>query len=349
MKIAIYCTNIIPIHARSLDERAVGGTETGVIRFSEALSEAGHDVTVYTPHENPPPSVPRYLPKNLITQSGELDAFIAVRDWIPLLFQELKTKRKFFWTGDAADQFPNYGIGDKRVEKETCALLTVSDWQAKNLCEQSGFPIEKAFVLGNGINLDLFKGSENRNKRRLIYSSMPYRGLVYIPAIFSALKKKYPDLEMHVFSGYDVYNQPEREFEALRKNLLSLPDCTLHGNILQKDLAREFMKSAILLYPCHFEETSCITAMEAQAAGCAIVSSKLAALPETVGDAGILVSEAPGSQAFLEATFNAADKILSDDALWKKFSDAGLARAQNFAWKTVAKRFEKFLIESLKH
>jgi glycosyltransferase involved in cell wall biosynthesis len=344
MKIAIYCSNVVPIHARTLDERAVGGTETGVIRLAEALDQMGHDVTVYTPHENPPTSQPRYLSKEQITQSPEFDAFIAVRDWIPLLFQEVKAKRKYFWTGDAADQYPNFGIGDRRVASQIHALLTVSDWQAKTLSEASGFPHEKTFVLGNGIDLSLFEGEELRNSKRLIYSSMPYRGLVYVPTLFQALRKKYPDLELHVFSGYDLYDQPDKHMVEIRNALTALPGCTLHGTVKQKQLAREFMKSAILFYPCHFEETSCITAMEAQAGGCAIVSSHLAALPETVGESGILVREEPGSPAFLEAIFRATDQILSDPQLWKKFSDAAIARAKNFSWRVVAKRLETFLM-----
>jgi glycosyltransferase involved in cell wall biosynthesis len=345
MKIAIYGSNIVPIHAHSLEERALGGTETGIIRLSGALSELGHEVSVFTPLENPPVSTPAYLHRNLITQSGEFDAFIAVRDWIPLLFQEVRAKKKYFWTGDAADQFPNYGIGDKRVSAEITYLFSVSEWHSKNLSTASGFPYEKIRVLGNGIDLSLFEGEETRNPRRLIYSSMPYRGLVYVPPLFTALKKKYSDLELHIFSSYSLYDQPEKHFAELKNALLALPNCTIHGTILQKQLAREFMKSSILFYPCHFEETSCITAMEAQAAGCVIVSSNLAALPETVGDAGILVREPPGTQEFLEAIFKATDRILSDASLWKKFSEAGIKRAQNFSWRVVAKRLETFLME----
>lgn len=344
MKIAIYCSNVVPIHAGTLKERAVGGTETGVIRLAEALYALGHDLTVYTPHENPPPSIPRYLPKAAVTESPHYDCFIAVRDWIPLLFQEIKATRKFFWTGDAADQFPNFGVGDKRVAGQISALLAVSEWQANQLCAASGFPIEKSFVLGNGIDLSSFEGSETRNLKRLIYSSMPYRGLVYVPALFQALRRKHPELELHVFSGYNLYDQPEKHFEEIKKALTGLPGCHLHGTVRQSELAREFMKSAILFYPCHFEETSCITAMEAQAGGCAIVSTKLGALPETVGDAGILIDEVPGSQAFLDGIFQATDRILSQTELWNQFHKAALARAQNFSWRLVAKRLETFLM-----
>lgn len=43
------------------------------------------------------------------------------------------------------------------------------------------------------------------------------------------------------------------------------------------------------MYPTWFYETSCITAMEALAAGLAVVTTPLAALPETLGSYGIFV------------------------------------------------------------
>ena len=49
------------------------------------------------------------------------------------------------------------------------------------------------------------------------------------------------------------------------------------------------MRAGVWAYPTWFSETSCITAMEAQAAGLMIVSSAIAALPETVGRRGSLI------------------------------------------------------------
>lgn len=343
MKIAFYATNIVPIHAEILNERALGGIETGIVRLAEALSRRGHDVTVYTPHENPPPSKPVYRFKNEIIQAGSLDVFVAVRDWIPLLFQEIKAEKRVFWTGDAADQFPNYGIGDKRVIASCDRLLTVSSWHTENLCEASGFPRAKTSALGNGVDLRLFDGSEKRIRKRMIYSSMPYRGLVHVPPLLKALVQKHPDLEMHVFSGYQIYDQGNKEFEGLRRELSGISQVKIHGNVLQKELAREFMKSSVLFYPCHFEETSCITALEAQAAGCPIVSTHLGALPETVGNAGILIDEMPGSQKFYDRFFIETDRLLSDDRLWTSLSEAGKKRAQEFSWDVIAQRFETIL------
>ena len=49
----------------------------------------------------------------------------------------------------------------------------------------------------------------------------------------------------------------------------------------QQQLAEEFLSSQCFLYPTSFTETSCITAMEAQAANCHIITSPVAALKET--------------------------------------------------------------------
>ncbi len=347
MKIAFFAGNLIPFHARTLDERPLGGTETGVIRLSEALSELGHDVSVFTPDEDPPISTPRYLPQRLVESFSPVDAYITVRDWIPA-FYKIQAKQRLYWTGDAYDQFSNYGMGDRRVIKQLHTLLTVSDWQANTLCQASGFPREKAFTIRNGIELSYFDRTETRKRKRLIYSSTPHRGLVHIPGFYLELKKRHPDLELHIFSSYKVYDQRSIPFEELETQLRGLPDCHVHGSVRQDQLAREFLKSSILFYPCHFEETSCITAMEAQAAGCVVLSSELAALPETVGEAGILISGQAGTPDYNRKFLEAADRLLTNDDLFQQLSNKGREQSKNYSWKSVAKRLEDFLMSSLK-
>ena len=88
MKILIYAgSNCVGFHAQSLKERALGGTETGVIRLAEQLESFGHEVHVFTRLENPPPSHPPYHPLQAINQFTEADVLISVRDWIPLFFE----------------------------------------------------------------------------------------------------------------------------------------------------------------------------------------------------------------------------------------------------------------------
>lgn len=343
----------IPFHNNSLEERPLGGTETAVIRLAQSLSKLGHKVRVLSAIDNPPLSEPLYVPLSAFPHIDSVDVLIAVREWRPL-FLELKAAKRLLWTGDSYDQLHSVGLGDKRVYDRIDALLAVSEWHANSLSQHSGFPREKARVIRNGVHLEYFEGEEARHRKRLIYTSTPYRGLQFLPQIFQALKQKHKEAELHVFSGYGVYAQngnpvppgydrAVKEFEVLKKTLLAIEGIYLHENVTQQQLSREFMKSSVLAYPNIFEETSCISALEAQAAGCAVVTSRLAALPETVANAGILVDGKPGTESYQQDFVAAIDRIWSDPKRWEAFSQQALKQAQENSWDKVAQRLLGFL------
>ena len=352
MRISIYPQSCIGVHANILNERPLGGTETGIVRLAEALHTRGHEVTVYTSHPNPPDSQPRYLPLNQAQFMQQQDAVIVVREWFPLL-GNIPAKKKFLWTGDAPDQIHTVGIGDKRVVNAVDGIFAVSEWQANALANASGFPRKKIQVIRNGIHLPYFEGSEKRENKRLIYSSTPFRGLKFLPIIFKNLKQLHPDVSLHVFSGMKLYasnrdnayhTQLEQQYAPVFEELEKMEGVFVHGNVSQQQLSREFMKSSILCYPNTFVETSCITAMEAQAAGCAVVTSKLGALPETVGKAGLMVDEAPGSREYLEHFIACCNELLSNQSLWEQFSEEGLRKkTSELSWEKVAERVERFI------
>jgi len=350
VKIAIYAGRCLPIHAATLAERPLAGTETAVIRIAEQLTYRNHQVTVFTSHTAPPASTPRYLPSSAVKSKEYVDCFIAVKEWMPALFR-VPCRKQCFWTGDSYEAYSNFGLGDRRVSRLIDHLLAVSQWQADTLCGESGFPRERAHVIGNGIHLADFLGSEPRGRKRLVYSSAPTRGLALVPPLYLQLKALHPDLELHVFSGFGVYDTDRPYAASLRpryettlSELRELPGCYVHGNVLQKELARELMRSAIYFYPNSFLETSCIAAMEAMAAGCVVVTSAAGALPETVGDAGLLVPGVPGSADYQKAFVEATHRLLSDDSLWSELSTRARNRAlDQLGWEGCADRLERLL------
>jgi glycosyltransferase involved in cell wall biosynthesis len=353
MKIVFVPENCIPFHGESLAARPLGGTETGVIRLAEALDRLGHRVFVFTPASNIPVTKPLYLPLSALGQIGNVDVLVSVRGIRPL-FAGIQARASFMWTGDAHDQFSHLGIGDKRVITTLTGLWCVSSWHAQTLCEVSGFPASKAWVVRNGIANELFDGEETRNRKRLIYSSTPYRGLALLPELFSRIRSAVPDAELHVFSGVEVYegvgsqnDAVERRYAPVFDTLRQTPGCSVHGNILQKQLAREFMRSGVLAYPNTFDETSCITAMEAMAGGCVVVTSDRGGLSETVGDAGILIKETPGSEEYNDRFVTNVVEVLSDECAWNKLSNRALARASEMSWNAVAQELTKRLQELL--
>ncbi|MCO6430827.1 MAG: glycosyltransferase family 4 protein [Deltaproteobacteria bacterium] len=350
MKIGFYAGNSIPIHGGSLEERPLGGTETALIRLAEELYGRGHDVSVLTAMKDPPPSEVPYFFHGKLLELGTYDLLVIVQFW-RAAYYGASFKKLFFWTGDGPDQYANFGIGDKRLAAKLDALLAVSKWQAESLAQSSGFPIEKIKVIGNGAHLPYFKGDVAREPKRLIYASAAYRGLQYMPPIFERIRHKHPEAELHIFAGMKIYDReqpfqgPEAAQEkAILSQLENRPGVVIHENVTQKELATEMMKSAVLVYPNIVHETCCIVALEAQAAGCPVVASNNSALPETVGENGILIDGDPSSSAYQERFIAAVDGLLSDAVKLKTLSESCLQRAKSeLGWEKVADRFEALL------
>lgn len=350
MHIAFFASSCLPFHGRTLDQRPLGGIETAVIRLGEALVDAGHEVTILTAFDNPPLTKALYLPLRSFPLLGAVDVAVIVRDW-KLLNLPIACGKRVFWTGDAADQFTTIGLGDLRVSGKVDLLLAVSEWHRRSLCDASGFPLERARVLRNGVYLPYFRRNEERGRKALIYSSTPYRGLKHLPRLFKKVRKAHPDASLYVCSSYDVYAgsgpppaQEQREFEAIKQELIKIPGVLLMGSLLQRELALQMLRSAVLAYPNTFEETSCITAMEAKAAGCAVVTSKKGALPETVGRGGVLIGGEPGEEGYDAAFVEAVVTYLSDDPLFWGVSEANRQEAvAELGWNTRAKEFVEML------
>ena len=340
----------LPLAADSIAQRALGSTEIALIRLAEVLAKRGHRITVFTGHENPPPSNPSYVNARGILKHEPFDVVVCVQEWKPAVLG-IPGKRIFYWTADGAEQFANYGFGDKRAAGKIEYFLAASAWHAESLCRKSGFPRAKTAVIGNGVHLDCFQGEEERARKRLICTTAPYRGLELVPALYTVLKEKHPDAELWICSPS---GKEERDrslqgpfaapYAQLKECLQKLPACCLSDSVPQPAFARELMKSSVFIYPNTVFETCCITALEAQAAGCPIVASANSALPETVGDAGFLISGEPGSEHYRRAFVQACDRLLTDDVLWEKLSLSAKKRIKDCCtWDAVAERFEALL------
>lgn len=343
MRIGFFAENCLPFHGRTLEERPLGGTETGIIRLAEALDGLGHDVTVFTSFPNPPETKPHYLHAGQIHSAAPFDVLVIVKDPRPLAFN-LPAKTLFFLTGDGPDQYANYGLGDKRISGKLTGLLTVSDWQGQALSSQSGFPIDKCWYIGNGVHLPYFEGSEIRARKRLMFASAPYRGLDVAYNAFIDIQKRHPDAHFDIFAGFDLYNTDKpfsgplvAQFQKLKELISKNPGCTLHGNIKQKELAREYMKSSVLLYPNTIFETCCIVALEAQAAGCPTVTSNNSGIAESAGDGGVVINGTPGSPGYMEELHYVLHSLLSDNTYWSNLSRSALDK--DHSWSSVARRF----------
>jgi glycosyltransferase involved in cell wall biosynthesis len=171
--------------------------------------------------------------------------------------------------------------------------MALSEWHKASLMHyHPQLHPDQILITRNGIDPKRFRGRPvERNMHRAFYSSSPDRGLEVAIKLWPRIRKRVPDAELHVYYGFDNWKKQLAECgdEGLRHvcanlehGLTHTAGVVYHGRVNQQQLADAQLGSGVWCYPTWFTETSCITAMEAQAAGCHVVTSDRAALKETV-------------------------------------------------------------------
>jgi glycosyltransferase involved in cell wall biosynthesis len=91
------------------------------------------------------------------------------------------------------------------------------------------------------------------------------------------------------------------------------------------------VEGALGLVFCANYEGFGIPPVEAMACGCPVIHTGLTSMRETMGDAGLIIPDRN-----IDATASAIRSLVSDSALRRQLSEAGLVRAQRFTWRNTA-------------
>jgi glycosyltransferase involved in cell wall biosynthesis len=123
------------------------------------------------------------------------------------------------------------------------------------------------------------------------------------------------------------------------------------GSLSQPEVAKLLRSSLVWAHPSYntphqvpFYETSCIGAMEAQAAGCHVVASNWGALPETVR-VGSLIDAEPLSEAWRRCFVEAIVRGLTDETVQRDAQENGPLAVAELGWGPVADRITE-IVES---
>lgn len=213
-----------------------------------------------------------------------------------------------------------------------------------------GAPANKEIAARRASDIGRTNGASAK-RNMLIWSSSPPRGLDNMLYNFGLIRQRVPDAELHVYYGFDCWESFARARGATAelaeieryKNLLpplgsNRDGVHYHGRVGQQELAQAFMRAKVWPYLSGFPETSCISAMEAQAAGCLPVCSNAAALPETVKH-GVVVDITKPDAA--QVWFDAVVRALTDED-WRR-PQAEFAREyalENLSWSALVAEWE---------
>ena len=129
-------------------------------------------------------------------------------------------------------------------------------------------------------------------------------------------------------AGKDKYQGEQAAGTVARMGLQSRVIFT--GYVDDPTLRLLYNRAALFVYPSLYEGFG-LPPLEAMACGCPVVASQATAIPETVGDAAILV-DATSVAALAEAM----RRVLNDPDLARRLSVEGRARAAQFSWERTA-------------
>jgi glycosyltransferase involved in cell wall biosynthesis len=289
----------------------------------------------------------------------ECDVFISSRDKNAIVLKP-KARMKALWVHDIH-------CGDDPYSRMTKydKILCLTEWHKQ--CVLTFYPYmdkKKITVTRNGIDPERFKPETSfmeimKGKDwppSFCYSSSPDRGLELLLRMWPEVREICSGGTLHVCYGFSTWKamvkgKPVQEqrvawFEE-RLDKLKNEGVIYHGRINQTELAQLQMKSALWLYPTDFKETSCITAMENQAAGAVPVTTALAALNETVGTArGVLVKPYSTEPRYKVDFLKEVKRLVEDGDTRYRLAQFGREHAlANLTWDGVAAQWEQIFAE----
>jgi glycosyltransferase involved in cell wall biosynthesis len=220
-----------------------------------------------------------------------------------------------------------------RVARRLRHIITVSECSKRDISKDFSVSTDHFHVVPNGINTDFFyplPGVQRSDNQLLVTNSAdtPLKGLRYLLEAVASIRKQ-RDIRLTVIGA------PKKDgvIERLARDLNLNGALRFTGRIEYEDFARYYADATIAVIPSLYEGFG-MPAGEAMACGTPVISTSGGALPEVVGDAGIIVP--PGDKEALE---RAILDLLDHPEKRRELGQAGLNRVGSaFTWRHAAQK-----------
>ena len=227
-----------------------------------------------------------------------------------------------------------------RILNKCKKIITVSDFEKKNIISKLSIPEERMVMIYNGYN-DWFKPVQDLERIYQKYIDEPG----YFFFLGNTDPKKNTERTLIAYSKYLEKSDAKRKLlmadldqsflddiidrnhiENIRKNIV------IPGYIINSDLPYIYNNAFAFLYTS-LRESFGIPLLEAMACGTPVITSNTSSMPEIGGQHAILVNP--------ESSDEIAQKMLeleNNDALYRAQEDIGLKRAALFSWRQTAEQ-----------
>jgi glycosyltransferase involved in cell wall biosynthesis len=223
----------------------------------------------------------------------------------------------------------------KRACQRAARILTVSEFTRTQIVEWSGAPPEKVFNVGCGVD-------SAYNPQGDSYG-LPFP---YLLCVSNRKRHKNEFRVVEAFAGSGLAGDRHLVFTgkstAALAGFIERHHVTLNvhfvGLVPEANLPSLYRSAEALVFPSLYEGFG-LPLLEAMACGTPVVTANVTAMPETAGDAAVLVD--PTS---VEQIADAIRQIASDTSLRGRLREKGLTRAAQFSWARTAARVHRLLV-----
>jgi glycosyltransferase involved in cell wall biosynthesis len=335
---------------RDIETRGLGGSETAVVHVARALARTGRAVTVYGNAVPATDAGVEYREAAEFEPAEWRGALLSLRR--PEVFgPHCAASVRVLWTQD-----PSGGASlGPSLAPYVDHVLAVSQWHADRLRERHPYLADKVRAIRNGIDVALFERSPGARDPRVLFTSQPERGLDVLLELWPRVRAEVPDAEL-AFCHAPVYEfiagriDHVAEHRRLIDDLARQPGVTRLGSLSQPDLAALMLRSRVWAHPSWatpdrlpFNETSCVSAMEAQAAGMWPVASAWGALVETVRIGALIDPEGAPGEPWRSRLVEEIVRGLTDPEVQRLAAERGRPHGRTLGWEEVALAIDPLL------
>ena len=260
-------------------------------------------------------------------------------------------KVNILWQKNSYDQ-PNLQefFGNKERHKEYDWYVFNSNWNYEKFRYFFDIPTERSVVIKNGI--DSFPQRKIYKKGdpiKLIHHCTPWRGLNVLLRAMQEITD--PNITLDVYSSTQVYGdqfkkQNDDQFKPLYEQAKQLPNVNYIGYETNEYIKANMNKYDMFVYPSTFEETSCVSALEALASGVHVITNNYGALYETCAEWPVYINY---TEDFEQMALGTAEAIkVAASYLHEPFIQDHLEQQQLFykrfySWNKKGMEWESFL------
>ncbi len=333
----------------TLDIAKGSGTAAAITGLADGLEAIGHTVDIIGPNERASSLLLQRLLYNLelkervssddfdLIMGFDIDGFdLSLNVPFIVYLHGISADEMRFERGAPRQYLRALSHLERANAQRADRVIVTSEYSRGVACEAYELPAEKVGVVGNGIHpahwvcvretkrpsghtiLSVARQYPRKNTKSLIQA---------MPKVLAAVT----DAKLRVVGGGPSLKSLEEQI--LRLGLENA--VTLLGEVPDDEaVRREYAGADVFCLPS-LQEGFGIAYLEAMAAGLPVVALDVAAAPEVVGDAGVLLTP-PGDEATLA---DALIKLLKNNALREELGRRGTNRAAAYSWRAVAERF----------